>query len=196
MINDYEVKGDTTVIFINSKKYGLHEVLVDTNCLELISDTVGSLYVNCSTRDKMKYAAGQLKGDYKNKILLHRFLTDAPNGKVVDHINHNTLDNRLSNLRVVSNSGNSQNRRAATRKSISRIRNVYRDNKKPGCWYVQMTVAGKSMYFGSFTDIEEAKAVAEDARKRYMPFSIEHRAPKTAYNLEDSTQGNRMLTWM
>lgn len=44
------------------------------------------------------------------KIYLHRFLMDSPEGLIVDHINHQTLDNRRENLRVVTHSENMKNR--------------------------------------------------------------------------------------
>lgn len=43
-------------------------------------------------------------------VALHNFVTDCPDGMVVDHINHNTFDNRLVNLRVCTPKQNSYNR--------------------------------------------------------------------------------------
>lgn len=40
---------------------------------------------------------------------LHRILMDFPKGMEVDHINNNTLDNRLCNLRIVTKSMNDRN---------------------------------------------------------------------------------------
>lgn len=46
-------------------------------------------------------------------LYMHRLITGAPKGKEVDHINHDTLDNRRSNLRVGSHKDNMQNCRFA-----------------------------------------------------------------------------------
>lgn len=43
-------------------------------------------------------------------IYLHRVITDAPAGMEVDHINHDSLDNRRCNLRVVTHKQNLNNR--------------------------------------------------------------------------------------
>ncbi len=46
-------------------------------------------------------------------LYMHRLITGAPKGKDVDHINHDTLDNRRENLRVGSHKDNMQNGRFA-----------------------------------------------------------------------------------
>jgi hypothetical protein len=54
------------------------------------------------------YAA---RGGEKNKtVYLHREVMNPPKDMTVDHINHDTLDNRRNNLRVVTQKENSQNR--------------------------------------------------------------------------------------
>lgn len=51
-------------------------------------------------------------GSYRTILMHHQVLNVIPislNGKVVDHINRNPLDNRKENLRIVSQSRNLRN---------------------------------------------------------------------------------------
>ncbi len=45
-------------------------------------------------------------------VQLHRWLLDAPAGSVADHINHDVMDNRRENLRLVDALTNRQHRRS------------------------------------------------------------------------------------
>lgn len=46
----------------------------------------------------------------QKQVYLHRYLTDAPTGKEVDHFNNKPFDNRVCNLEVVTKSENLANR--------------------------------------------------------------------------------------
>lgn len=46
----------------------------------------------------------------RKKIYMHRLIMGSPKDKIVDHINNQTLDNRRSNLRVVTAKENMRNR--------------------------------------------------------------------------------------
>lgn len=46
-----------------------------------------------------------------NKDILHRLITNCPKGYVVDHINGDTLDNTLGNLRICSHTQNLYNQK-------------------------------------------------------------------------------------
>lgn len=57
-------------------------------------------------------------------IRLHRVITDAPDNLVVDHINHNTLDNTKNNLRLASVAQNGGNRQANSTSKTSKYKGV------------------------------------------------------------------------
>ncbi|TPF18057.1 HNH endonuclease [Priestia megaterium] len=99
-------------------------------------------------------------------IYLHRLVMNAEKGKVVDHINHDTLDSRLGNLRYKSFYENLLHRKGANINSTTGVRNVAYD-KRQNKYIVQLQVNGKNKIFGKFTDLDEAAKVAEEMREKY-----------------------------
>lgn len=97
---------------------------------------------------------------------MHRLIVGAPTGMDVDHINHDTLDNRKSNLRVCSHSENLRNRTGPNRNSKSGTRGVcwYKRDSK---WHAQIKVGYRRIHLGYFSNIE-------DARRAYAKASAEH----------------------
>ena len=105
-------------------------------------------------------------GIYPRKILrMHRFIMDAPDGMVVDHINHDTLDNRRENLRVCTNSQNMMN----SRKYISNT-SGYKGVcwvKKSGKWVARISINKKQTVLGYFTCPKEASKAYCAASRKY-----------------------------
>ena len=66
----------------------------------------------------------RIKG--RKLITLHRFVSNAPQGKEVDHLNGNVFDNRICNLRICNRSENCSNRKVIKNRS-SGYRNVYKN---------------------------------------------------------------------
>lgn len=85
----------------------------------------------------------------------------------VDHINRDRLDNRRSNLRVVTKGQNGQNVSARWNAS-SRHRGV---SFREGKWTARCTVNGKVHFLGDFTDEDEAGRVAREFRMAHLPFA-------------------------
>lgn len=73
------------------------ELLCYKWCASRSSDT-GGVYACRFTSAK--------NGRKKRKVYMHRFIMDCNNGLQVDHINDDTLDNRRSNLQVLTQQGN------------------------------------------------------------------------------------------
>lgn len=73
---------------------------------------------------------------------------------VIDHINGDSLDNRLHNLRDTTVMTNAQNARR-NRKNTSGHAGVYW-NRKNLKWIAQIRCANKTSYLGSFELLEEA----------------------------------------
>lgn len=89
---------------------------------------------------------------------------EHPNGQV-DHINCNKLDNRIDNLRVVTNKVNAQNVMRARTTNKSGFLGV-RYNAKRRIWWSQIMVDGKYHYCGYFHTPEEAHAAYVKAKRR------------------------------
>jgi hypothetical protein len=105
-------------------------------------------------------------GKPKYKIwYLHRIVTNAPKGSYVDHINHNTLDNRKSNLRVTTQNINLQNRLGGNSNNKTGVRNVHWINREQK-YFVQIMKDYKSYKWVFEADqFKEACEFAEKKRK-------------------------------
>ena len=113
-----------------------------------------------------KSGAGYLTVDFKgHKFLVHRLVLALVNREWpkdhVDHINHNPLDNRLCNLRVVGVHGNMHNL-SSHKDSHSPFKGASW-HKKAKKWTANITRYGKTTYLGLFNN-------EEDAHKAYKNF--------------------------
>lgn len=87
-------------------------------------------------------------------LRLHRLIMDCPDNMVVDHINHNTLDNRKCNLRICTQQQNSLNKDLMTN-NTSGFTGVHFDRKSKN-WVAQITYNYKNICLGRFDTKEEA----------------------------------------
>ena len=105
------------------------------------------------------------------EVHMSHVVCPCPEGLEVDHINRNKLDNRKSNLRVVTRSENCANR-GSFRNSSSQYKGVHW-SKKTGRWEVSITKDGIQIYVGSFDDeITAASAYNDYARKLWGEFAV------------------------
>lgn len=116
--------------------------------------------------DGQKYHVGRVLYE---RYLAHRvawalYHGEWPKGQI-DHINHNRTDNRITNLRVVTNAKNMQNLGINSR-NTSGVTGVHKD-KRYGVWYAKITVNGKTIHLGTFKTKKEAVAARRAAEVKY-----------------------------
>lgn len=164
MKNEYEIRGDVTVIFLDYKNTTT-TTTISTEDLSTVKAVSGRWYaMNVGTANNEKIYVGTKIGNVT--VYLHTLLMVTPPRHVVDHRNHNPLDNTKDNLQVVSYAQNGQNRKGAQRNNkASGYRNVYRNAS--GNWYVQLTKEGNIIHIGTFKIKEEANRHAVEARRKY-----------------------------
>lgn len=108
-------------------------------------------------------------------ILLHRVIMNLTEDDylTVDHINHNTLDNRKYNLRVCTMQKNSFNKGMYSH-NTSGVKGVYYDKDRYK-WVAQIKINRKPIYLGSYIIFEDAVKARQDAEEKYFgEFSYEN----------------------
>jgi HNH endonuclease/AP2 domain len=101
----------------------------------------------------------------KTNIYMHREIMQPLKGFLVDHINHNTLDNRRSNLRICTHAENGRNRQGLNHNNSSGITGVYWHTERHK-WAAQITVNRHDYRLGLFDTKEEAARVRDAAAKK------------------------------
>lgn len=93
-------------------------------------------------------------------------------GRQVDHINGDRLDDRKANLRLISHRDNGQN--IVRSYGTSSYRGVSWDDER-GKWAAYAKLAGRKHHLGRFDDELDAAHAASEFRLAHMPFTNEAR---------------------
>ena len=126
---------------VSSKVHGKKVILLDDEDYDKIVSENIRLWVNYAPTTRSCYAIF-----WKNnkRVRLHRWLMECPSDKIVDHINHNTLDNRKCNLRIATKSENQMN--------VNYIGVYFVKNR----WIAKIKINQKQIHLGVFDIKEEA----------------------------------------
>lgn len=155
-------------IVIKSKKHGTHIAVVDDDDFQRVSKYKWSLRKENKTNNTFYVRSMTFKKRGDNATLLHRLITNAPDGYDVDHANGNGLDNRRGNLRVCTHQMNGANQKTPKHnttgfKGVSGKGNKFRA-------YIKVNY--KQVYLGTFsTAIEAANAYNLGAQKYFGEFA-------------------------
>ena len=125
----------------------------------------GMLYVRC------KMNMGRISGRTQNcEMQLHRYLLRPPRNMDVDHLNHNGLDCRRSNIRICTTAQNICNQ--LPRGGSSKYKGVSW-HKQGKSWVAGIKSNGKRQHLGCFSDeLEAAKAYDEKALELFGEFAL------------------------
>lgn len=155
-----------------NKKYNKYDLTGDFGIGYTIKGEV--FYFDLEDYDKIKdycwyksfegYIVSNIVDDKHYTIRLHRIILNPEKRMQVDHINHILYDNRKQNLRIVTNSQNSMNRRLQSNNTSGIVGVSYYDNS----WNAEIIKNGKKFYLGSFTNKEDAIKVRKEAEEKYF----------------------------
>jgi hypothetical protein len=144
--------------------------LIDDEDFELVSQY--KWYAGWDSHTKSYYACTKIKKETGGHTLLqmHRLIMNAKKGEQVDHINHNTIDNRKANLRSCTHSENQHNQGKYSN-NTSGYKGVH-PHKSSGKWQAQIKLNGKTIHLGTFLTKEEAyKAYCKASLELHGEFS-------------------------
>ena len=127
--------------------------LVDDEDYEYLNQWKWSLH-----KVNKKYYYAERYFNHKT-IPMHKYLMKTPKGMVVDHIDHNGLNNQKSNLRNCTSKENFLNRKAS---SATGYLGVYKNGNK---FIAQKIINGKVKHLGCFDDPKKA-ALEYDKKAR------------------------------
>lgn len=99
-------------------------------------------------------------------VKMHQVILGTKEGKVIDHINGNGLDNRKANVRFATSEQNSWNQRKQRSQSSSKYKGVHWEKKRKE-WRARIKYKGRSIHIGRFETEEEA-ARAYDAKAKEL----------------------------
>jgi hypothetical protein len=176
----YQLVGNYVEIDVNGDK-----VLMDSDMWEKLDKQI---YIIKPSKTSGKYV--QFKdGNYLHRWIMEQLGHDIT-GKLVDHINHNPLDNRKCNLRLVSYSENFQNK-------VGYGKNKFKGSRKrDGKYEVYISKDRKQMYVGRY-DSEDVAAEAYNtaARALFGQFALLNNTPADICDIEKKRIEKKINTY-
>lgn len=103
--------------------------------------------------------------DGDKNLSMHRLVMNITDPKIeIDHIGHNTLDNRKSKLRICEDGENHRNLKLAVNNK-SGVTGVYKEGNK---WRAFIWHNNKTIHLGRYSDINDAIKVRKEAENKYF----------------------------
>lgn len=143
--NEIEIDNEVAkIIFRDSANKAIGESLIDTEDVERCK---GHRWYITEKQGNTRYVRSVING---KSVSLHRFIINATDEDIVDHVDRDGLNNRKQNLRTVSISENCVNSKT---RSKTKEKNIYKKGKR---YQVQIIRNFKNVYCKTFDTIDEA----------------------------------------
>ena len=158
-----KIDDQTTIIFITYKD-NILECYIDSEDLDKVNFIKGTWHITRNRKGNIDGVRTKIQKDgIRKQIWIHNLIKVKENtDNVIDHIDHNPLNNRKSNLREITSKENSSN--VIITKSKTGVRNVTIENGR-----YRVRINGKS--FGSYSTLEEAEKIAKIEREKIFPLN-------------------------
>ena len=156
-------------------KYDLNEIIEYDDYAEIIlynrqGEEISRALIDLDDIEKVRDYKWGLSNYYvynkKINIYLHRLIMDCPDDMMVDHIDHNKLDNRKSNLRICTQQQNNMNISLRSH-NTSGYSGIYHD-KSNNRFRARITYNKNVINLGSFKTLEEAIEARKKAELEYF----------------------------
>jgi hypothetical protein len=131
--------GDAVIYIYNKDKEKIAETIVDDNLWHHLSNYgwySSKNYIQATINTKI--------------VILHRYIKNCPDNKIVDHIDGNSLNNKKNNLRITNKKENSYNKSKSS-KTKNTFKGVYK-NKKYNTYRSAIYKDGIGYNLGSYKD--------------------------------------------
>lgn len=146
-ISEIRVEGDIAYVSLTRG----YEAVIDAADIPLVEGMPWSAMV---TRTGHIYAVRSV-AKFRPRALMHRHLTGAPLGLVVDHSDRDGLNNRRSNIRIATTAQNNANMCVSSRSKLG-VKGV--SVERGGRYSTRIEDGDRKIYLGSFETIAEASA--------------------------------------
>lgn len=140
-------------------------VLYNKYCEERARTKIDIQDIELVKNIKWSYANGYVRNSNQN-IIMHRLITNAPEGMVVDHINRDPLDNRRFNLRICTQTQNLMNK-VVRKDASSGVKGVFY-HKRDKLWIARIHANSKRIRLGGFKNKNDAIKARQKAEIKYF----------------------------
>lgn len=165
MQNNFEVRGEMTAIFLDKQDGSRVEAVIDTADLERVSSITNKWFAS-EIKGRTVVSAHALGN--QSTIYMSRWMLGLTDDTVlVDYIDHDTLNNRKSNLLTLTKSGNGLMRKGVNKNNSSGHLGVTW-NRKLEKWLAQITHNRKNIYLGLYDNVEVAAGAVRAKREELL----------------------------